>query len=1658
MAIADELRSFLESRLEAFDPTIDLSPNSRAQVQIIDSTVSRFAEDPFSTDIPTFIKDRMLQEYPDLASDDGGLLEDILCKPLRMLLAPFKREVESTKLNQSIRNASLMSEEEANALGANWFETRNEGNTAGGGTRLFFAAPVTARVTTDKRLFTNSGLSFFPTQNYFITSAQMLFNRQGSFYYLDIIVQAESPGEEYNVKKGEIVGIEDVPGVVKVANLSDFTDGAPRETNEEFLARIPQSLTERSFVTKRGVLAQTPNLFSSVRALQVIGAGEEGMNRDILTGTGEGFLHLAGAATIYGDWLWASSVVFRDDGPDNSILPQPSDTIRFHPGSPAPSSTVVVEATIIAILSATDGKYLFLLDQSPYGPSTSTDGSFALFKKGYITISNVPGGITSELTVPDDTVHLGGHTDVFVRPTSDVELQTTLQSVTDESPLVAIVDLTIPTANQNRVQSSGSDFPALGVEIGDVLVIETGSGFAGTYRILEVEQSPNQNYLRVDSLFSSVTAPGQELRARIVRSIQVDLVAPRVPKLPFTPGPVSDLQTNVGSTEFRFDTINIQEFGAKVGDVINVLDGPDAGEFVIVSFNPAPGGGVFVDRAPSATGANLSYEVYTKQNGLTFPLVRLKSLEVLDSTGQGTGITVPYGDAVEVRSTCDLEGAGEELITYDKQLIVFPDMGDIWGTAAGGATLADDSIAAVDIDDTTDARYTQNLEIADGVVRTLTADGSNQIVDIEVNLPPFLWNGKRDKLVALVTRKDPNFPSSVDGDHRTSDLAESKIGDSLTIYDGPNQGRYIIKDLRVLELWGATDEGHRRVALIQVDPPLKVDPIRTALNFIEDVSGPIWTAENYVDWIQYLTDWDNASGFYTAFLTQLRTSLLAENVNFASVAALKTFFDPLIRSSYSVGPSAKGHFRLYFLDPVSAEFYYGDTPTTFVSATDATKVFRIDPTLEPAQILPDSTEETPPSEWNRNLSIPADQSEYAYVVSGTSLPKRGIREGDLLEIYPAINDLPARAEMQSSWLCVTQTGSNVVQLILPPSSQLGNYTTVVPGQLLFIDSGPDIGAYAITKVVEQNWGATPPVIKVQIEEALTHTTENFPVSANLDFAGEVGAVLLTGVLTFPLTTINTTTLGVDLSTDGGATFPTHRLHTFASASYANVAALVAEITSAATLTSGGLLVAFDAGGGRLGIRATNLGPESWIQIGATDNTGGTAAINNGLSFSLNQTSQGLTGAVALGGTNRIHSTSLVSVVAGQYITVYAASNPNAGDDDSIISDGQDEAYLGTFLASGSAAVETTGEQTGQYYVDLERSATFPVDVRAALRYVVHTGTPETEPSNTSDGGKEISDQFVRFRLYDNVIRKRTVVGSPWTTFVSSHPLEDDSEEQVELNEALIDTAEGEDYYSHMSPYRILRPGVIRASATSMASNREGALYFFDLPVIGYGPGPEMNVTPLEGFTVEGKRKILGYTLQVEDENFAYSTKEEVNIILPNYVLPVGSTPELENEFSLAGQNIQVTYNNAPLVEDLQALYDSPLDRVTAANMLVRHFLPAYVMVDVEYVGGASVDEVAVDVIKYINNIDPDTAEIRSDSITKIIDRKGATKVIQPITVIALFHGTDRRIRGMRSENAIGSDDLPFFKGTFNQAFFIAGPDTSQEATRPSGEQVFLRRI
>jgi hypothetical protein len=626
--------------------------------------------------------------------------------------------------------------------------------------------------------------------------------------------------------------------------------------------------------------------------------------------------------------------------------------------------------------------------------------------------------------------------------------------------------------------------------------------------------------------------------------------------------------------------------------------------------------------------------------------------------------------------------------------------------------------------------------------------------------------------------------------------------------------------------------------------------------------------------------------------------------------------------------------------------------------------------------------------------------------------------------------------MTSSWMFVTVAGQNLVTAIYSggvDSDIPDNDVEIEEGHLFFIDSGPDTGAYVITEVVASDLSSDPPSVQFKIDRALTHSTEVYPITADRDFKSQVNAVLSTDGNSFPM---SLTGLTLVVSYQYLGVSPTVLTHIFGAGPYNDINDVITDISGDGTFVAD--LEAI-ADGDELVLRTLlNNVPREKLTIDVSS----TAIGGSFLQFTSGQVNGGWLGAVSAAGTKRIYGDGLASFSADQWVTIFAAQNPD------IISDGDDTAYVGTYKVV-SAGTEVGGPRDGYLYAELDRSDNFPDD--AEVRWIRHA-EPETTPADTSGGGKELSTSYVRGRTYAEVATQ-AIITIPWSA--SDNPILATSEDQIDLS---VSPVAGGENFAHKMPYRIIREGVYKISSTQMAEQRQGALYYVDLPVLGIGTLEELNIDESVGLLLDGNYLINGYTLRVENELYAYSTKEQVSIILPSAVLPVGSTPDLDNEIKLAGQNLQVNYDSAPLIASIQQFFDSPLDRIVVANTLVRHFLPSYVFLDVLYVGGDDESTVATDLIKYINSIDPDLNELSSDEISKIVRQHSAVKVKQPINLIVLTHGSDRRIRGTQSEDVIGGVNLPTFKGTFKQTYFISGPNTSDEDPRPNGEQVFLVRL
>jgi len=679
----DELRSFIEERLLEFDPLIDLTPGSDAQSQIIDPILQKMGLSVFSSDFREVGKDRLFQEYR-IAVTEGDGVDDMLLKPGALLGEPFKRATMALKARQSVRYPDTLSEEDADAIAANWFVTRREGERATGIARLLLTVPTALTVTPSIRFLSNEGLGFFPVEEQSITTDQMLLQKSGGFYYFDVVVQAEEPGEEYTLEPGELTDVEGLGVTLQVTNPRRFTPGSDREDNDEFLARVAQSLTERSLTSSRGNRARISEVFEDVVSMEIVGFGDPEMQRDILTGEADGNIFASGTALAVRQYLIAFDG-YEDRGEDGALRPEVGDKVILNYAPPWHISqtqdkkleqftiTRILFSSLDAGFTGWPGIFLYELDRLPTfldPPAMSFTpwltgiflSKFAHFKTGTISVSDMPGGIQNpdtvdgRLRVEQDKVHMGGHYDVYLRPTVSAEDSIVLENLTDNLPMVRGNYLRTmggtPFSNivEGWVNGMQVDWIQLGAQPGMTLVIENGLD-AGSYGIKGV---------RTDSLIldTDLTAAASGLRFKVLDELNLDLVNPREQKLP-TPDLIpTDLVTTAGSTTVELVTTNLFDYGVEENDSFVIEEGPDAGEYTIVSFDQTLGGrGPILDRAPSTSSINLMFSVFTRQEGLQLPLVKIRSVEVLDSRGQPSGLTVPYSEPVMVTNRCCFTGS-----------------------------------------------------------------------------------------------------------------------------------------------------------------------------------------------------------------------------------------------------------------------------------------------------------------------------------------------------------------------------------------------------------------------------------------------------------------------------------------------------------------------------------------------------------------------------------------------------------------------------------------------------------------------------------------------------------------------------------------------------------------------------------------------------------------------------------------------------------------------------------------------------------------------------------------------------------------------------------------------------------------------------------------
>jgi len=730
----DDLREFVEDRLRAFDPDIDLEDGSPAQDQVVDPIVRRFTPDPFEMDLDQYVTVLLEQEYPDTNFREGSGVRDLLVKPANILLDPIHREVQLLKQAQSLALPELLAPDEADALVANVFITRQLGDLSSGVVRLYFNSPIAVNISVGNVCFTSDGLRFIPTTLQSISAESMVFNQSGNLYYFDINVTAEQPGDEYNIDKTKVVGITNMNVAVRVTNLAKFAGGLPEETTQALVERAETSITERSLVVPRGVSARLFSQFTALAHLQVIGHSDPEMQRDIISGGDMGPVLLAGQDGYTeddGDGDAFSSILrsrftdFTDllaigpvsdhvvtvneinSGTDGQFISSvnifKSATIKFEP-----TDVGAVLLTFDAVNASNNGYYKILtynaVDEvvlQKVGGAIESSISWVLvrphrdfpivevisatelkvvgdmnvdkqmlafaIRKKLLTISGIPGGILfsadrEAIEIRNDEVHIGGASDFYVKGSSLEPESLVLSAVSDEEPVIRRLTGSTLAADTEFFRDTAINFELLGAKTGMSLVIENGPD-AGTYSILRVGISPaglgDITYLQIDPPIANTAT---DLRYKVVDTLDVNL---RLPKNVRGEGDDGETVAGVGlfTTTAAVDFLTL---GTLVGDVLRIKSGFDKRDFTIQAIGGTGNRELTLSGVPTSTVVDLEWEVFKAQDGLIFPLIRLTSLDILDSSSQPTGDVIPFADPVDIRAEAFANvGNGIKLTTIE---------------------------------------------------------------------------------------------------------------------------------------------------------------------------------------------------------------------------------------------------------------------------------------------------------------------------------------------------------------------------------------------------------------------------------------------------------------------------------------------------------------------------------------------------------------------------------------------------------------------------------------------------------------------------------------------------------------------------------------------------------------------------------------------------------------------------------------------------------------------------------------------------------------------------------------------------------------------------------------------------------------------------------
>jgi len=211
-------------------------------------------------------------------------------------------------------------------------------------------------------------------------------------------------------------------------------------------------------------------------------------------------------------------------------------------------------------------------------------------------------------------------------------------------------------------------------------------------------------------------------------------------------------------------------------------------------------------------------------------------------------------------------------------------------------------------------------------------------------------------------------------------------------------------------------------------------------------------------------------------------------------------------------------------------------------------------------------------------------------------------------------------------------------------------------------------------------------------------------------------------------------------------------------------------------------------------------------------------------------------------------------------------------------------------------------------------------------------------------------------------------------------------------------------------------GILEAN---MSQDAETGLYFFDIQVEDLISGSGGNQDANQQFAANNVNS-EGWSLKSTESVHSYSTRDQPYFSITNWV---NDTTRLFVTFTAPA--LRLSYEFASSIADIQDFADDDANRIVSEDVLIRHFLPAYVRSDWTVSGNITTTSAKDAIVAFINALDP-TEDLEVSDLVDDLYAGGATKVMLPVTLVGLSQGRDRQWDLEFSEDALTSSRIQHY--------------------------------